>query len=132
MIVEVQRKGHNITGLKIGATNVRRYFTRGSSSIDIHLDHLQIQCDLQPRVLAKRTAYFRPALGCMARSEASSEREQASSRCRRSGAGRPAFLPAEACQLAEAIPREAPSMGRRWRRVSQVGQWLRGQPRPAL
>ncbi len=48
MIVEVQHKGRNITGLKIGATNVRRYFPRGSSSIDIHLDHLQIQCDLHP------------------------------------------------------------------------------------
>ena len=48
MIAEVQHKGRIITGLKIGANNVRRYFPKGRSSIDLHLDHLQIQCHLQP------------------------------------------------------------------------------------
>lgn len=48
MLVEIQHKGHNITGLKIGANNVRRYFPKGSSSIDLLLDHLEIQCELRP------------------------------------------------------------------------------------
>lgn len=48
MLVEIQHKGHSITALNIGANNVRRYFPRGSSSIDLQLDHLEIQCELQP------------------------------------------------------------------------------------
>lgn len=48
MLVEVQHKGHHVMGLNVGASNVRRYFPRGTSSIDLHLDHLEIQCQLQP------------------------------------------------------------------------------------
>lgn len=48
MLVEVQQKGHNVVGLNVGASNVRRYFPKGTSSIDLHLDHLEIQCQLQP------------------------------------------------------------------------------------
>lgn len=48
MLVEIQHKGLNVTGLNIGANNVRRYFRKGSSSIDLHLDHLEIQCELRP------------------------------------------------------------------------------------
>ena len=48
MLVEVQHKGHHVMGLNVGAGNVRRYFSRGTSSIDLHLDHLEIQCQLQP------------------------------------------------------------------------------------
>ena len=48
MLVEVQCKGHSITGLNIGANNVRRYFPKGNSSVELHLDHLDIQCELPP------------------------------------------------------------------------------------
>jgi hypothetical protein len=48
VIVEVQQKGRSITGLKIGSNNVRRFFPKGSSRIDLQLDHLQIQCELPP------------------------------------------------------------------------------------
>lgn len=48
MMVEVQHKGCTITGLKVGVNNVRRYFPKDSSSVDLQLDHLHIQCDLQP------------------------------------------------------------------------------------
>jgi hypothetical protein len=48
MLVEVQHRGHSVTGLNIGVNNVRRYFPKGSPSIDLHLDHLEIQCQLRP------------------------------------------------------------------------------------
>ena len=48
MLVQVQQNGRAITGLNIGVQNVRRFFPKGSSSIDLQLDHLRIQCELQP------------------------------------------------------------------------------------
>jgi hypothetical protein len=48
MLVEVQHRGHAVMGLNVGASNVRRYFPKGTSSIDLHLDHLEIQCRLEP------------------------------------------------------------------------------------
>jgi hypothetical protein len=48
MIVKTQQKGHEYTGVEIGAGNVRRYFPRDASVIELHLDHLLIQCSLHP------------------------------------------------------------------------------------
>lgn len=48
MLVQVQQNGRSITGLNIGANNVRRFFPRRCSSVDLQLDHLQIQCELRP------------------------------------------------------------------------------------
>ena len=48
MFVEVQHKGHRMMGLNVGVNNVRRYFPRETSSIDLHLDHLEIRCQLRP------------------------------------------------------------------------------------
>jgi len=48
MVVRSQCTGSRITGLYIGANNVRRYFPRKVASIDLQLDHLQIQCGLTP------------------------------------------------------------------------------------
>jgi|HubBroStandDraft_1064217.scaffolds.fasta_scaffold195728_2 hypothetical protein len=48
MVVKTQSKGHGLTGLLVGASNVRRYFPREISVIELQLDHLQIQCDLEP------------------------------------------------------------------------------------
>jgi len=48
MRVTIQHKGCSVTGLNVGATNVRRYFTRQVSSIELQLDHLQIACALEP------------------------------------------------------------------------------------
>lgn len=47
MIVKMQKKGHSITGLRIGSSNVRRYFPSGQRAIDLELDHLRIRCDLE-------------------------------------------------------------------------------------
>ena len=48
MMVEAQSKGRGRCGLHIGAENVRRYFPKGVSSIELQLGHLKIQCELAP------------------------------------------------------------------------------------
>ena len=48
MVVKTQSKGRGLIGLHIGATNVRRYFPKHISVIELQLDHLQIQCGLEP------------------------------------------------------------------------------------
>ena len=46
MIVKMQKKGHSITGVRIGSSNVRRFFPSGVQAIDLELDHLRIRCHL--------------------------------------------------------------------------------------
>jgi hypothetical protein len=48
MVVTTQCKGHKIIGLNVGAGNVRRYFPKRIPSIELHLGHLHIQCQLGP------------------------------------------------------------------------------------
>ncbi|MGA2807419.1 MAG: hypothetical protein ABSE87_04745 [Terracidiphilus sp.] len=48
MVVKTQSKGRGITGLHVGANNVRRYFPKHISSIELQLGHLQIECGLKP------------------------------------------------------------------------------------
>jgi hypothetical protein len=48
MVVKTQCKGRGVTGLHVGMNNVRRYFPKHISVIELQLDHLQIQCGLQP------------------------------------------------------------------------------------
>ncbi|HEV2322661.1 MAG TPA: hypothetical protein VGS10_01800 [Terracidiphilus sp.] len=48
MKVKIQNRGSFVTGLNVGATNVRRYFPKQTSAIELLLDHLQIECGLKP------------------------------------------------------------------------------------
>ncbi len=48
MVVQTQSKGRGLTGLHVGANNVRRYFPRNTEAIELQLDHLEIQCGLAP------------------------------------------------------------------------------------
>jgi hypothetical protein len=48
MVVKTHCKGREITGVEVGISNVRRYFSREMAAIELLLDHLQIQCDLAP------------------------------------------------------------------------------------
>ncbi len=48
MVVKTQCKGHEVTGLRVGATNARRYFPRDTAAIELQLDHLRIECRLPP------------------------------------------------------------------------------------
>jgi hypothetical protein len=48
MVVKTQLRAGEVTGLHVGARNVRRYFPKGTRVIELQLDHLQIQCPLSP------------------------------------------------------------------------------------
>jgi hypothetical protein len=48
MVVISQRTGHRVTGLYVGASNVRRYFSKRITQIELQLDHLRIECWLAP------------------------------------------------------------------------------------
>jgi hypothetical protein len=48
MVVKTQNKGRSVTGLDVGANNVRRYFPQNILIIELQLDYLQIQCGLEP------------------------------------------------------------------------------------
>ena len=48
MIVQMQKRDSGVTELKIGARNALRFIPRNLSRVELHLDHLQIECDLKP------------------------------------------------------------------------------------
>ncbi len=48
MVVKTQSKGHGVTGLNVGSSNVRRYFAQDVPFVELQLDHLHIQCGLSP------------------------------------------------------------------------------------
>jgi hypothetical protein len=62
MIVTTQTKGHSITGLRVGAADVGRYFPSDLHSIDLELDHLRIRCDLEPSFWRGRPEISDPRL----------------------------------------------------------------------
>lgn len=63
MVVKTQCKGRGVTGLHVGVMNVRRYFPKGVSVIELQLDHLQIQCDLNPSFWLDKPDIFDARLG---------------------------------------------------------------------
>ena len=63
MVVKTQSKGRGVTGLHVGASNVRRYFPKSISIIELHLDHLQIRCGLNPDFWRGQPEIFDPRLG---------------------------------------------------------------------
>ncbi|MGA9671823.1 MAG: hypothetical protein WBQ94_21605 [Terracidiphilus sp.] len=48
MVVKTHSRGRGATALHIGINNVRRYFPKHVSAIELQLDHLQIRCGLEP------------------------------------------------------------------------------------
>jgi len=48
MVVKTQVKGGEVTGLRVGSRDVRRYFPETVRIIELQLDNLQIQCGLPP------------------------------------------------------------------------------------
>ena len=62
MVVKTQSKGRGVTGLHVGVNNVRRYFPKQISSIELQLDHLQIQCGLKPDFWQGEPEIFDPRL----------------------------------------------------------------------
>ena len=49
MVVTSQCRGHRVTGLLIGESNAQQYFPRHLTEIELQLDHLRIECGLEPR-----------------------------------------------------------------------------------
>ena len=62
MVVKTQSKGHGVTGLHVGVNNVRRYFPKHIASIELQLDHLQIECGLNPNFWQGEPEIFDPRL----------------------------------------------------------------------
>jgi hypothetical protein len=48
MVVRTRQNGHEVTGLRVGAANVRRYFPRTVSRVRLRLGDLEIDCKLSP------------------------------------------------------------------------------------
>lgn len=62
MVVKTQSKARGVTGLNVGAYNVRRYFPKHVSVIELQLDHLRIQCGLSPEFWQGNPEIFDPRL----------------------------------------------------------------------
>lgn len=48
MVVKTQQNGYEVTGLRVGAANVRRYFPKTVSRVKLRLGDLEIDCKLSP------------------------------------------------------------------------------------
>jgi len=48
MVVKTRSISRGVTRMHVGAENVRRYFPKTIAVIELQLDHLRIQCDLDP------------------------------------------------------------------------------------
>ena len=62
MVVKAQSKGRGLSGLHVGTDNVRRYFPKDISTIELQLDHLRIQCGLAPDFWQGQPEIFDPRL----------------------------------------------------------------------
>ncbi|MGD0942251.1 MAG: hypothetical protein ABR905_21370 [Terracidiphilus sp.] len=62
MVVKTQSKGRGVTGLHVGVNNVRRYFPKSISSVELVLGHLQIECGLKPAFWQGEPEIFDPRL----------------------------------------------------------------------
>ena len=62
MVVKAQSKGRGLCGLHVGTDNVRRYFPKNVSTIELQLDHLRIQCGLTPDFWKGQPEIFDPRL----------------------------------------------------------------------
>lgn len=48
MVVRTQQQGLDVTGLRVGAANVRRYFPKTVSRVKLRIGDLEIDCMLSP------------------------------------------------------------------------------------
>jgi hypothetical protein len=62
MVVKTQCNGREVTGLCVGSTNARRYFSRNLKSVELHLGDLRIQCNLAPDFWQGRADIHDPRL----------------------------------------------------------------------
>jgi hypothetical protein len=62
MVVKAQSKGQGLSGIHVGTDNVRRYFPKDVSTIELELDHLRIQCGLAPDFWQGQPEIYDPRL----------------------------------------------------------------------
>jgi hypothetical protein len=62
MVVKTHLSGREITGVEVGAGNVRRYFPKEAVVIELLLDHLLIHCGLAPEFWQGQTEIRDPRL----------------------------------------------------------------------
>jgi hypothetical protein len=62
MVVKAQSKGCGLSGIHVGTDNVRRYFPKNVSTIELQLDHLSIQCGLAPDFWQGQPEIYDPRL----------------------------------------------------------------------
>ncbi len=62
MVVKAYSKCRGVTGIYVGVTNVRRFFPKSVVTIELQLDHLQIQCGLDPGFWRGQPQIYDPRL----------------------------------------------------------------------
>ena len=62
MVVKTHREGREFTGVEVGSANVTRYFPKSAKVVELLLDHLQIQCRLEPAFWHGQTQIRDPRL----------------------------------------------------------------------
>ena len=76
MLVTSQFDGSRVIGLYVGADNVRRYFPKRFSRIELRLDNLRIECGLTPVFWNGRPEIHDPRLCLWLESKQSHRRER--------------------------------------------------------
>jgi hypothetical protein len=76
MLVTSQCDGNRVIGLYIGLQNVRRYFPRQVSRIELQLDHLRIECGLAPHFWNGQPEIHDPRLCLWLESKQSQRKER--------------------------------------------------------
>lgn len=69
MMVKALRVGGEVSGLRVGLQNVRRYFPRDIKQIELQLDHLRIECGLEPNFWRSQPIIHDPRLSLWLKSK---------------------------------------------------------------
>lgn len=69
MMVKALRVGGEVSGLRVGLQNVRRYFPRDIKQIELQLDHLRIECGLEPNFWRSQPVIHDPRLSLWLKSK---------------------------------------------------------------
>ena len=75
MVVRTRQNGREVTGLRVGVANVRRYFPKTVSTVKLKLGDLEIECKLSPEFWHGKPEIDDPRLCEWLKFRRSSERE---------------------------------------------------------
>ena len=62
MVVTAKGHGRDVTGLRVGAANARRYFSRDWNNVELRMGDLRIECQLTPEFWSTRPEIHDPRL----------------------------------------------------------------------